>query len=98
MIEDFHSLRHSTATRLASQNVPLPVAMPITSHRDQTDCQAVYKLSYPTHYPVDGDASKSGSQQTVVPAFVTRFRWRGSFQVAAYRFESLETVNTNLCK
>jgi integrase len=34
MIVDFHSLRHSTATRLASENVPLPVAMQIMRHSD----------------------------------------------------------------
>lgn len=34
MIVDFHSLRHSTATRLASENVPLAVAMQIMRHSD----------------------------------------------------------------
>lgn len=34
MIVDFHSLRHSTATRLASENVPLTVAMQIMRHSD----------------------------------------------------------------
>ncbi len=34
MIVDFHSLRHSTATRLASENVPLPVAMQLMRHSD----------------------------------------------------------------
>jgi hypothetical protein len=34
MMVDFHLLRHSTATRLASQNVPLPVAMLIMRHSD----------------------------------------------------------------
>jgi len=33
-VADFHSLRHSTATRLASQDVPLPVAMRLMRHSD----------------------------------------------------------------
>jgi integrase len=34
MVVDFHSLRHTTATWLASENVPLPVAMQIMRHSD----------------------------------------------------------------
>ena len=34
LIIDFHSLRHSTATRLAAENVPLSVAMRIMRHSD----------------------------------------------------------------
>ncbi len=34
MIADLHSLRHSTATRLASENVPLAVAMQLMRHSD----------------------------------------------------------------
>jgi len=33
-VADFHCLRHSCATRLASENVPLPVAMRIMRHSD----------------------------------------------------------------
>ena len=33
-IADLHSMRHSTATRLASENVPLTVAMQIMRHSD----------------------------------------------------------------
>jgi integrase len=33
-VVDFHSLRHSCATRLASENVPLPVAMRLMRHSD----------------------------------------------------------------
>lgn len=33
-VADFHCLRHSCATRLASENVPLPVAMKIMRHSD----------------------------------------------------------------
>ena len=33
-VADFHSLRHSCATRLASENVPLPVAMRLMRHSD----------------------------------------------------------------
>ena len=34
LIVDFHSLRHSTATRLAAENIPLSVAMRIMRHSD----------------------------------------------------------------
>jgi integrase len=34
MIADLHSMRHSTATRLASENVPLAVSMQIMRHSD----------------------------------------------------------------
>jgi len=42
MIADLHSMRHSTATRLASENVPLTVAMQIMRHSDPRLTAKIY--------------------------------------------------------
>lgn len=42
MIVDFHPLSHSTATRLASENVPLTVAMQIMRHSDPRQTAKAY--------------------------------------------------------